>query len=160
MVPGLLLSDLVLKWKEQLAASAAVGEFCLKKFGKKPHIFVGVDPANPPASTDCPYIIIRPVLKKEGNKRKQYRYTAAVSWSVVNSVKTITNEITELAGLYDCDKLGQIILNALAQASPANPISYVKYRLPAGESNTFPQFEGSMEIKVYVTTSMGGKLSY
>lgn len=157
MVPGLLLSKLMQKWRDQLVGSESVGKICFTKFGKKPKILVGVDAANPPTSADCPYIIIQPVFKREGVDWKQYRYSIEVKWAVVNSEKLVTGEITELTGLYDCDELGQAILTAISQASSAHPVSYVKYQLSVGELNTFT---GSMEVRVYVIPAMGSVLSY
>jgi hypothetical protein len=160
VISGLVLSDMVVKWKEQLTDSAPISNFCLTKYDKAPRLFVGVDPALLPGSSDCPYIIIQPVLKSEGTQRKHYRYTILVKWAVVNPEKVLNNGVTELTGLYDCDQLGQLILNEISQASPANPISYLKYQLPTEETNTYPRFEGSMEVKVDAVPTLGSILSY
>jgi hypothetical protein len=160
MIPGLVLSDLAVKWKEQLIASTSILTFCQTKYDQRLRLFVGVDPALLPSATDCPYIIIQPVLKSEGMERKHYRYTISVKWAVVNPEKIENNGVSELMGLYECDHLGQLILNEISKVSPANPISYVKYQLPAEEMNTYPRFEGSMEIKVDAVPSLGSVLKY
>jgi hypothetical protein len=150
----------VVKWKEQLTVSTSILTFCQTKYDKTLRLFVGVDPALLPEVTDCPYIIIQPLLKSEGMERKHYRYTISVKWAVFNPEKAENNGVSELMGLYDCDHLGQLILGAISQASPANPISYVKYQLPGEEMNAYPRFEGSMEVKVDAVPSLGSILKY
>ncbi len=160
MIPGILLSDIVARWRDRLQASAAVNDFCQTRFGKSPRIYLGTDAAAPPQDEDCPFIVIQPVRKTEGTEYRQYRYTVLVRWAVVNSAQTVTGAVTELAGLADCDRLGQLILAELASASAEHPLSYVKYQLPAPESLTLPRFEGSLEAKIYLVPAMGGNIVY
>jgi hypothetical protein len=160
MIQGLLLSDLADKWRERLAASAQVNEFGRTKFGKKPQIFIGINPTTPPGSAACPYIVILPQCKREGVDWKQYRYWVLVQWAVVNAAKTETTEGPALSVLYDCDQLGRLILNEIAQANPAYPLSHVKYQLPTGENNAFPLFAGSMELKIDVVPVRREKVSF
>ncbi len=164
MIPGLLLSDIIATWRDRLRQSQRIADFCQAKYGKAPAIFVGSDPAQPPADADCPYILIRPGWKAEGIERKQYRYTVPLEWAIVNSAKTAVDGGTELDGVYECDQLGQLILDEIAQASPANPISYVRYFANAAwfgkPESTFPRFTGAMEVKLYIVPALGGSLSY
>ncbi|TCL76820.1 hypothetical protein EDC14_1001102 [Hydrogenispora ethanolica] len=164
MVPGLLLTGIIAGWRDRLRQSQTIHDFCQAKYGKAPAIFVGSDPARPPADADCPYILIQPGWKTEGTDRKQYRYAVPVQWAIVNPDRTAADGVTELAGIYDCDQLGQLILDEIAQASPANPISYVKY-FPLTEEalasgGYSPRFTGAMEVKLYIVPAMGGGLNY
>lgn len=164
MIPGLALTAIMARWRDRLRDSAALADFCQSRYGKPPAIFVGIDPAAPPAESDCPYIAIQTGYKIEGTDWKHYRYAVSVRWAVVNPAKTTIGGVTELDGIYDADQLGQIILSELAQASPSQTIGYVKYyplTAEALQSAAYgPKFEGGMEIKVYVTPAMGGVINY
>jgi hypothetical protein len=158
VVPSLLINDILTQWRDQLDNSQAIIGFCQTKYGKSPKIFIGFDPAAPPSESDCPYITIHSGSKTEGLHRKEYRYTVPVEWSVSNSTKTVAGQVTELDGLYECDELGQLVLAELEAASPSHPISYLKYSTLKEE--TFPQFTGSMEVKISLYPALGNDLTY
>ncbi len=164
MFSGIHLSDILTQWRDCLVSSQVLESFCQTKYGKSLKLFIGLDPNVQLTETDCPYIIIYPGWKTEGGERKQFCYMVPVHWAIINSSKTISGNQVELDGIYDCDMLGQLILAELAEASPGNPISYVKYEMQTKESLKelayFPKFEGKMEVKFYITPVLGGNITY
>ena len=158
MFSSLAIHEIITKWRDELLNNPAINDFCQTKYGTHPKIFIGVDPNALPAQSDCPYILIHSGSKTEGMNRKEYRYLIPVEWSISNTAKTVSGQVTELDGLYDMDAFGQLILTALMTASPSSPISYLNYSTLREE--TFPQFTGRMEVKVSIFPAMGESISY
>lgn len=158
MIQTLKITDIVVRWKEALAASQDIRDFCLTKYGKEPKIYVGLNRKKPPGEKDCPLIIIRPGAKIEGEDEKQFTYVISVGWGVVSEVETISGNVIEMAGVNECDQLGQLIYETLVNVNPSYPVSSVNYETDPIEF--FPQFVGEMQLELSITPAIGGSLVY
>ena len=158
MIPTLKLSDIAGKWRDALQDNAAIQNYCSAKYGKQPKFYVGFSGKNPPADTDCPYIIIYPGAKSEGLELQEYTYKITVGWAIVQEGATVTNDTTEYTGVAECDALGQLIYLALAGLSAANPVSTVNYVLEPAVY--YPRFAGRMDVMLKITSVNGYSIDY
>lgn len=158
MIPTLKLSDIISKWRDALQASQPIQNFCLAQYGKVPTIFVGSNGKNLPTEADCPMIIIFPGTKAEGLELQEYKYKLTVGWTIAQNAVSVTNNVTEFQGVAECDALGQLIYLELAQLSPDNPISAVKYNIEPVAY--FPRFPGRMDITIKIALINGYTITF
>lgn len=75
------LWDIVDRWKEIIVNSDKINDFCTKNYGKKPMIYLGADPKEPPEEENTPFILIMPGGKKKEQMKTRintsYIFTAA-----------------------------------------------------------------------------------
>jgi len=152
------ISDIVSKWKDALAGSEAINEFCTTKYGKKPEIRVGLNQKQPPTAASCPIIVIRPGSKLEGEDQEEFIYSISIGWGIVNELETVNDNVRELNGIAECDELGQLIMTELYCVNPSHPVTTVYYDLEVVEF--FPQFVGEMVLEIAVMPAIGGTLKY
>lgn len=158
MVPTLQLSEIISRWRDALQASAAIQNYCTAKYGKSPQIYVGINGKNPPVETDCPMIFLYPGSKSEGLELQEYTYQLTVGWKIIQAATTANGNVTEYLGVTECDGLGQLIYQELAQLTAANPISAVNYCLEPVVY--YPQFPGRMDITLKITPVNGYSINY
>ncbi|MDR3561758.1 MAG: hypothetical protein P4N59_10035 [Negativicutes bacterium] len=158
MIPTLNLSDIIGKWRDALKASVPIQNFCSMTYGKSPSIFVGVNGQAPPAASNCPMIIIYPGSKAEGLELQEFTYHLTVGWTISQSTVTVNNNVTECTGISECNALGQLIYQELAQISTDNPIRVVNYSIEP--IAYFPQFPGRMDVTVKIKTVNGYSIIY
>lgn len=157
MIQTLPLSTIVRKWRDLLVASDEIRAFCVEHYGKPAKVYVGVNAKRPPTEADCPYIVIRPGVKEEG-ELPEFTYVLSVGWVVRNDEATETAATVEQDGVYECDELGQLIYGCLAEASDSSPVTQVRYEI---EPIDFaPQFVGEMQLEIAVTPTIGGAITY
>lgn len=157
MIQTLPLSTIVRVWRDLLAENSAINDYCITHYGRTPKIFVGINAKKPPTEADCPYIVIRPGAKEEG-ELEEFRYVISVGWAVKNETQSQTGSVIEQNGVYECDDLGQLIYQALAEASANSPVTRCQYEIEPVEF--WPQFVGQMELETAVTPAIGGQVSY
>lgn len=158
MIPTLKLSDIISKWRDTLQASQPIKDYCIAKFNKEPKIYVGINGKTPPASTDCPVIILYPGAKSEGLELQEYTYKLTVGWSIHQDATVVTNNVMEYSGVSECDGLGQLIYQELAQLNMDNPISEVHYNIEPVVY--YPCFTGRMDITLKITLVNGYLINY
>lgn len=158
MIPTLPLSDVIGKWRDALKASAAIQTYCTAKYGKTPNIYVGMNGKNPPVDSACPFIILYPGAKTEGLELQEYTYKVPIGWAIIQETSTVTGNVTEYAGVAECDGLGQLIYLELAQLSADNPVSVVNYSIEPVAY--YPRFPGRMDITLKITPANGYNINY
>lgn len=158
MFPSLSLHGIIGIWRDRLKGDAALKDFCLTHYGAAPKIVVGCKAA---AAADCPVIVLRPGSKIEGAGKYHNIYKVFVDWAVVNSAETATETdgvtVAEQSGLAEIDALGQIIIAALGEASPAHPVTRLEYRV---DGTWFPMLTGKMMLKTHIAPVLGTEMSY
>lgn len=150
------------KWRDAIANSTAIEEFCLNKYSKELTLFIGIDMKNPPSKQDCPYIIILPGVKKEGYKAKENVYALSLGWAIVNDNYNISTsqsgKVVEFIGNDDADELGQLILEEIAKVNTSSQIAAVDYQIEPADF--FPQFLGQMILELEIESPPGFDLVY
>lgn len=155
-VQTLPLTAIAAAWSRALAGSAPIVSFC-SRYERQLQVFVGVNRKRPPTDADCPYIVIRPGAKEEGEV-DPFRYVISVGWAIKNEAETQFEGVVEQAGITECDQLGQLIYAELADLSPSSPVTRCNYELEAIEF--WPQFVGDMELEISITPTIGGAITY
>lgn len=158
MIPTLKLSDIISKWRDALQASQPIQNFCTTHYNKVPNIFVGTNGKILPTEDNYPLIILYPGAKSEGLELQEYTYKLTIGWTILQTAVTVTNNVTELRGIAECDALGQLIYLELAQLSPDNPISVLNYTIEPVAY--FPRFPGRMEITVKIAPVNGYSINF
>lgn len=153
----LKLTDICKKWRDALSEDESITNFCLEKYGKAPLILTGISGKTPPTEENCPYIIILPGGKVEG-ELSEYQYAIAVGWAIKNENQTVDGQKIDQDGIYESDDLGQLIYSALFAISPDNPITNCDYEL--NPIDNWPQFTGQMTLTIEITPAIGGSISY
>jgi len=161
MLPTLPMIDIITKWKNVLVADTPLNDFCLAKYGRKPHIYVGVDLRNPPSEDEpelFPYIVLLPGPKTEGLNQSVYTYTPTVGWVVMQENTTVEGDVTFYDGLTEADEMGQLIFAAVAEANPDYPVTQLDVK-----STGFaiaPQYAGTFDATISIPITMGVELEY
>ena len=158
MIPTLKLSDILSRWRDAIQASQPIQDYCVTKYGKAPKLYVGMNSKQPPADSDCPFIVLYPGAKTEGLELQEYTYTLTIGWTILQSTTSTADEVTEYAGVAECDDLGQLIYLELAQLSTDNPISTVDYSIEPVAY--YPRFPGRMDITLKITSINGYSIIY
>lgn len=153
MISTLNLSDIISKWRDALKASQPIQDFCMSTYGKAPSIYVGINGQALPDASNCPMIIIYPGAKAEGLELQEFTYKLTVGWTIVQSAVTAVGNVTEYSGVGECNALGQLIYQELAQISTDNPISAVNYSIEPVAY--FPEFPGRMDVTIKVKAIIG-----
>lgn len=148
-MPTLPLKTIWKKWQHTLETDQAIEEFCQQKYGKSLTVYTGLNRKNPPKAENCPFAVILPGTKSEGEDVGEFVYALTVGWAIVNENMTGN----EPDGLGECDDLGQLILDALAEANPNYPISSANYEI--NPIDFFPQIVGEMLIELTITPVIG-----
>ena len=158
MIPTLNLSDITGRWRDTLQASQPIRDYCLAKYNKAPAIYVGINGKTPPADTDCPLIILYPGAKSEGLELQEYTYKLTVGWTILQAEAAASNNVKEYLGVTECDGLGQLIYQELAQIDADHPISEVHYSIEPVAY--YPRFTGRMDITLKITLANGYRITY
>jgi len=158
VVSTLKLSDIISKWRDALKASTSIQTYCTTKYSATPKIYVGINGKSAPADTDCPLIILYPGSKSEGLELEEYTYKLTVAWIIIKEATTTTDNITEYTGVSECDELGQLIYQELAELSADSPISEVHYNIEPVAY--YPRFPGRMDITLKITPVNGYSIDY
>lgn len=157
MTRTLPLTTIIDTWQKALAESTEINDFCLEKYSKKPKIFVGINRKKPPTEDDCPYIVIRPGVKEEG-ELDSYSYVISVGWAIKNGKETQIGSVIAQDGVSESDDLGQMIYELLFDVSQYSPITLCQYELEPIEF--WPQFVGEMALEIQITPTIGGQINY
>lgn len=158
MIATLKLSDIVSKWRDALQASTSIQTFCTAKYNKLPKIYVGINGMAMPAKADCPQIILYPGAKMEGLELQEYAYKLTVGWNIFQDEAAMAGNITEYAGVTECDELGQLIYLELAGLRTDNPVSLVNYSIEPVAY--YPRFPGRMDITIKIKPVNGYSIDY
>lgn len=161
MLPTLALTSILTKWQTALLANDALNTFCLSKYGRKPHIYIGLDLRNPPADDDetqYPYIVLFPGPKTEGLNQTEYTYTPSVGWVLIQEAVTTGDNTTTYDGIIEVDEMGQLILQAVAEANPDYPVTQVDFK--ATGLAFAPQYAGTADVTISIPITMGLELEY
>jgi hypothetical protein len=163
MIPTIAINEILETFVNALAADTALNDYCQTQFAKDVTIFMGYNGETPPAVTDCPYIVIYPDQKVEGADENIYKYTIPADWAVANETQTTSGKIVTLAGIGQCDAMGQLILACLNNVSAEHPIVTANYRIAATKPEAaalHPQTAGQMKLTINVARSIGAAVSY
>lgn len=158
MIPTLQLTDITSRWRDALQASAPIQNYCNAKYGKAPKLYVGISGKQLPAAADCPCIVLYPGAKSEGLELQEYNYKITVGWTILQDDFTTADNVTEYAGVSECDGLGQLIYLELAQITTDNPISVVNYSIEPVAY--YPRFFGRMDITLKILPVNGYSITY
>ncbi len=159
MIPTIPLETIAKKWRDALANSVAITDFCMTNYGKLHTVYVGVDPRKKPKAEDCPYLVIGGFTKQEGLEQSEYHYNGSVGWVVVEKNEAaVTGNIKELLGQYHVDELGQLIWQEIAAINPNYPLSELNYSVDM--LDYVPQYVGHAFITLTVPVVLGTDLSY
>lgn len=157
MIQTLALSTIVSAWRDALSQDPGIRAWCLEHYGKPARIFVGINRKRPPTEADCPYIVIRPGVKEEG-ELDEFTYVISVGWAIRNESVTESDGAIEQDGITESDELGQLIYGLLADLSPSSPVTKCVYELESVEF--WPQYVGQMELEISITPTIGGSITY
>lgn len=157
MYPIIPLYDIVKKWRDKLAQSPEIVNYCQEKYGKAPTIYVGVNLKKPPTENDCPYIVILPGASREG-ETEQNEYVVNIGWAIRNDRIITVGNIQELAGIAEVSKFGELILDAVVEANPSYPVTQIITSIEPVEF--FPQLVGEMELTIEIDQVIGATISY
>lgn len=157
MIQTLALSTIAGAWRDALAADEGIRSWCLEHYGKALRIFVGINHKRPPTEADCPYIVIRPGVKEEG-ELDEFTYVISVGWAIRNEHVTESDGVIEQDGIAESDELGQLVYGVLVDLSPPSPVTKCVYELEPTEF--WPQFVGQMELEISITPTIGGSITY
>jgi hypothetical protein len=163
MIPTIAINEILETFAASLAADTALNNYCQAQFSKDVTIYLGYNGETPPAATNCPYIVIYPDQKGEGADENIYQYTIPVDWAVANETQTTSGKIVTLAGIGQCDAMGQLILECLNEVSADHPIVKAAYRIAATKTEAatlYPQIAGQMKLTINVARSIGAVISY
>lgn len=155
------ISDILRKFKSVIKDDLMLTAFTQEKYGKAPFLFVGGDLAAPPNESTMPHIVILPgedPSKEEGAERGNNHYFIGVAWAVHDEQIDDSEENScEFVGLYNCDRMGQLIWESLREFSANCPASMAEYTVyGAGISGVYA---GTMLIQIDVPTVMGAEIS-
>ena len=148
-MPTLALKTIWQKWRDILEKDEAIEQCCQSKYGKSLTVYVGINRKNPPKAENCPFAVILPGAKVEGEDVGEFIYSLTVGWAIANENMTGN----ELDGIGECDDLGQLILTALVEANPNYPASSINYDI--NPVDFFPQIVGEMLIELTITPVIG-----
>ena len=158
MIPTITLQSIVEKWRDAIKYSSAISSFCQTKYGKPLTLYVGFNGKNPPKAENCPFAVIFSGTKTEGLGEPEYQYMVSIGWAILQDDVTITNGVHEVIGAKESDQLGQLLYEAIAEASTNYPVTHVEYDV---ETQTFfPQFPGRIDAVISVPVTMGANLVY
>lgn len=168
----LKLKTMAMVWRDVLADSSAIADFCMEKYGKKATFFMGVNGSKLPNEAYCPLICIIPGIKTEGADEEILRYGLGISW-VINQPNVLVDgeekawsddlegSMIEFLGMYESDELGQLIFETLQTWLMDNgsfPISKMEYSI--NTQAYFPQFPGNMILVTEIEPAMGETIVY
>lgn len=158
-LPTVRLTAIADKWCQAIKNSTAINEYCQLKYGKLPKIYKSINGKKPPEDKDCPYIIVFIGKKTEGLGEPEYQYHAGVAWAIFNNgVPVEVDGIFAMPGNGECEDLGQLIWQEIAEVNPSYPVSTVDFDLD--NSKFFPQFPGWMHVTLTITPTYGQDLEY
>lgn len=148
------LTQITDKWLVTLRSSDELNDYCVAKYGKKPTIFIGLNPKDPISEEFLPAITIYPIGKVEGVTQEEYVYTMFCGWDILyEGVNEAEDGIVELEGMNLADELGQILYKLLSIANPSNPITEVRYML---DTQWAPRWTGIFYADIKITPPLGG----
>lgn len=127
MIPSLPIMKVVDEWCNALSTNSDLIDFCAETFGKQPKVFVGLPVNAPPTANDCPYVIIFPGTKDEGEDNDENTYAFTVGLAVkARELPAIEGNVVRVQGLSELDQLAQLVLQTLDEWDPDCSISNVQ----------------------------------
>lgn len=165
----LKLTTIAKKWRDILAGSTRIRDYCMAKYQKPPTFFLGINGKKFPDHRHCPAIFILPGIKTEG-LIPEFPYALTVSWSIKQDdiitdgarkkwTENLVGESIEFLGVTETDDFGQLILEVLqAGLDETFPISKIDYNIDTQEY--YPQFPGYMILTTEINPAMGEQLEY
>lgn len=158
MFPTLSLYSIAKKWTDILKDDPDIIDFCQSKYNKLPTIIFGFNVKKPPTKNECPYIIIYPEQKTEGNGQSSNPYSIFIGAGICNENEIITGNVIEMEGLKEIDDFMQLILLKIGEANPSYPIS--QSTMSFNSVDYYPQHIAEMTNEIIITPTIGGKLEY
>nr|DAL50863.1 MAG TPA_asm: hypothetical protein [Caudoviricetes sp.] len=156
------LWDIVDRWKEIIVNSDEINDFCTKNYGKKPMIFLGADPKEPPEEENTPFILIMPGGKKEGADQDTNKYVLYLYCCISQNTKTDgeekSSEVLYLPGEKQINDFADLIFSELQDNLQEHPIS--TYALDVLMGTTFPQFSAMLTLTTEIEPAMGEEIIY
>jgi hypothetical protein len=153
MKQTLQLTQITDKWLIVLQNSAQLNDYCIAEYGKKPTIFVGLNPKDTISEQFLPAIVIYPIGKIEGLNKEQYTYTMFCGWDILHKGTNEADGVVELDGMKKSDELGQLLYRTLSVASQDNPISTIRYELDTAWA---PRWPGWFYADIDIYPPIGG----
>lgn len=128
---------------ETIRDNAAIREFCVSRYGKRPTIQVGLDLKRPPK--DVPIVVFYEAsVERDLDAKPQAGF--AVAWCIANEAVDETDGIRRYVGFDESDELGELIRTALAPVTAQYRVRIESYGVNATE--WFPQFPGSLFMAI------------
>jgi hypothetical protein len=158
MSQTLELNQIMSVYLPALTNNAEIDAFCLTKYGKPLTIMDGYNGKNPPKADTCPYLAFTGFVKHEGDEIDEFIYHISIMWCISNSKTTTNGNVIRYNGAADSRELGQLIYNALVEASINHPMESAASTIDA--FTFIPQFPGYMEATIKIPVSIGGEINF
>lgn len=147
--------------KAVVKADTALATWCDSKFGRAPKVYIGMDAANPPQESDCPFIAFVVASRKGGMEAGETIFELIVTFGLVCS--TMTKDTGEagdetLEGVNLIGEFWELIWAALAADFSPN-VFLSEEDTDIDGVVTFPLFLGASQITIRIPTILGADLS-
>lgn len=148
-------TQVVQKLRDLLSADTGdFADWCSTNLGQLPGVYVGIDVRDPPGEEQCPFVVVRPGVNREGEDQQEYDVAVSVDWGILSGDADVSGRVTEYAGLYTIDGFGRVIWECLtAGISEQVSLSRSEYELSPIEF--FPMLLGGMDITITVPYLVG-----
>jgi hypothetical protein len=151
--------DITAAAKSAIRADATLEAWSQLKFGKSVKIYVGLDAANPPKESDCPFVALVAPGRKAGVEANDSTYELVVTFGLV--CPDITSDVTGDETMEGCGLIGdlwELIWTALVTGFSQNVFLSVEDTTIDGVV-TFPLFIGASSININVPAIIGAEIS-
>jgi len=88
------MNTLLTSIRDAVAGNAAIKVWTQATYTKDHEVFVGADTRNPPAASDCPCVVIAPIIKKGGYSEDVIAHKVVVSCEVIDETMTTVSSTT------------------------------------------------------------------
>lgn len=152
-------SDITSHAKTAIRADAALEAWCQDKFSKSPKIYIGLDVANPPKESDCPFIALVAPRRTGGVEAGMLTHELVITFGLVCSDITVdsTGDETIEGGNLIGDMWELIWAVLVAQFSTNVFLSEEDTTIDGVV--TFPLFVGASQVNIHIPVIMGADLS-
>ncbi len=100
-----------------IANDEAISVWCQAKYGKEHTVFVGNDPEKPVQKSECPCVIMYPVIKKIDRADDYKIHGFGVTCQIFERDKQEIDNICEYVGLRLVEQFRKLTENAIVEAS-------------------------------------------
>lgn len=156
LIQTLPLHTIINKIRDTLKNDSDIADFCLTKYSKPLTLFVGINPKNPPKEAHCPFIVIFPVKKREGESLEEYSYNTVLWLGIKNDNAVTTGNVIEESGIEEISEFSQLVYMALRKST-----IYIDSCVTDIEAVEFyPQHIAQMDIAIEIPIAIDGEIEF